>query len=245
MRSQIDRDLEELEQQRALLAALSDDLTLPFLQIKTTLELLAKEDPETFPQHHQTMSLTVENGLQLVEAYRLALTANNNAALALEPVSIGAVLQDVAHLLSPYARRHDTVIEVDVSGRLRPVLAHKLSLEAALQCLGTSLMRAQVAQNGPKNHRILLAAHRSDNSLIAAGVFSDANGLSDRTLRAARSLVGKARQPLANIPAGAASGILIADMLCGAMWQPLRSAAHKNMRGLVTTVPFSKQMQFV
>jgi light-regulated signal transduction histidine kinase (bacteriophytochrome) len=245
MRSQIDRDLGELAEQRALLAALSDDLTLPFLQIKTTLELLASEDPDTFPQHHQTMFLTAENGLQLIEAYRLALAANDNATLALEPVAIGAVLQDVAHQLSPYAKRHDTAIEVNVSGRLRPVLAHKLSLEAALQCLGTSLMRAQVAQNGPKNHRILLAAHRSNDSLIAAGVFSDANGLSDRTLRAARSLIGKARQPLASVPNGAASGVLIADMLCSAMWQPLRSAAHHNMRGLVTAVPFSKQIQFI
>jgi len=245
MRSQVDRDLEELAEQRALLAALSDDLTLPFLQIKTTLELLDKEDPETFPQHHQTMFLSVENGLQLVEAYRLALMANDNAAMALEPVCIGAVLQDVAHQLSPYAKRHDTDIEVNVTGRLRPVLAHKLSLEAAIQCLGTSLMRAQIAQSGPKKHRMLLAAHRSDDNLVAAGVFSDASGLSDRTLRAARSLIGKARQPIANVPAGAASGVLVADMLCSAMWQPLRSAAHHNMRGLVTSVPFSKQIQFV
>jgi K+-sensing histidine kinase KdpD len=245
MRSQIDRDLEELGQQRALLAALSDDLTLPFLQIKTTLELLANDDPETFPQHHQTMSLTAENGLRLIEAYRLALVANDNAALALEPVSIGAVLQEVAHQLSPYAKRHDTAIEVNVTGRLRPVLAHKLSLEAALQCLGASLMRVQIAQDGSKNHRILLAAHRSDDSLIAAGVFSETSGLSDKTLRAARHLVGKARQPIASVPTGAASGVLIADMLCSAMWQPLRAAAHHNMRGLVTSVPFSKQIQFV
>ncbi|HVS78999.1 MAG TPA: hypothetical protein VHD84_01785, partial [Candidatus Saccharimonadales bacterium] len=71
------------------------------------------------------------------------------------------------------------------------------------------------------------------------------HGLSDRTLRAARSLVGKARQPLPAVPAGAATGVLVADMLCSAMWQPLRAAAHHNLPGLVTALPASKQLQFV
>lgn len=241
------RGVGQHNEQQALLAALSDDLTLPLLQIKTALELLEHENwsKSSLKKHSAGLFLSAENGLQLVEAYRLALRAEEINAMSLEPVAVSAILQDVAHQLTPYARQYDTEVIVDVQGRLTPVLAHQPSLSAALQCLSTSLIRAQASQVQDKHLRILLGAHRSPDNLIATGVFSSVNGLSDRTLRAARSLVGKARQPLPAVPAGAASGVLVADMLCSAMWAPLRAAAWRNMGGLATSVPVSKQLQFV
>jgi hypothetical protein len=242
-----DRGLSEVAQQRALLAALSDDLALPLVQIKTTLEIAEGEDfaASTIKNHVQAMSLSTEAGLQLIEAYRLALRANQNMDLELEPVAIGAILEDVAHKLTAYADQYATDLEVDIQGRLTPVLAHQPSLIAALECLSSSMIRAQAAQDQKRRYRLILGAHRTPENVIATGVFSNVQGLSDRTLRAARHLVGRARQPLPNIPAGAAGGVLIADMLCSAMWQPLRSAAHRNMGGLATGVPITKQLQFV
>lgn len=230
-----------------MLAALSDDLALPLLQVKTTLELLELEkySKKTTPVHTRSMLLNVESGLQLIEAYRLALRTGSSESLPLEPVAVGSVLQDVAHQLAPYAAQYSTQLEVEVKGRLKPVLAHKPSLVAAIQVLSASLIRAQAAEKRQKNYRLLLAAHRSDENGIATGVFSSMNGLSDRTLRSARSLIGRARQPLPQVPVGAASGVLIADMLCAAMWQPLRASAHQGMGGLSTSVPSSKQLNFV
>ncbi len=211
------------------------------------MELLDAErfSKKTIPVHAQNMLLGVESGLQLIEAYRLALKTGGTENLALEPVAVGAILQDVAHQLTPYAAQYSTQLEVEVKGRLKPVLAHKPSLVAAIQVLSASLIRAQTAEKRQKSYRLLLAAHRSDENGIATGVFSSMNGLSDRTLRSARSLIGRARQPLPQVPAGAASGVLIADMLCAAMWQPLRASAHRNMGGLSTAVPSSKQLNFV
>ncbi|MBA3757618.1 HAMP domain-containing histidine kinase [Candidatus Saccharibacteria bacterium] len=237
----------EFAEHRALLAALSDDLALPLLQIKTSLELVQHEDfaKATLLRQAKTMALSTEAGLQLIEAYRLALHVNENVELSLEPVSVGAVLQDVAHELTPYAKQYDTDLEVDVQGKLSPVLAHQASLFAALQCLSASMIRAQAAQDRQKRYRMMLGAHKTPDNVIATGVFSNIQGLSDRTLRAARHLIGKARQPLPNVPTGAAGGVLIADMLCSAMWQPLRHAAHKNMGGLATGVPVTKQLQLI
>ncbi len=236
-----------LELQRKLLAALSDDLSLPLLQVKTSLEALGREglSPQTVRLQSKSLALSAENGLQLIEAYRIALHTDEISTLELEPVAVGAVLEDVAEQLSPYARNYATKLEVDVAGRLSPVLAHKASLEAALQCLGASIIRAQAAQSRRKSYRIILGAHRAPDNQIATGVFSNIHGLTDQTLRAARGLVGKARQPLPALPAGSASGVLIADMLCSAMWQPLRQAAHRNLGGLVTAVPASRQLQFL
>ncbi len=222
---------------QALLAALADDLALPLLQIKSGLE--AKVSPER-------LGLSVENGLQLIEAYKLTLRINHNIdSLVYEPVAIGAVLQDVAHELEPYAKRYATDLIVDVSGKITPVLTHLPSLQIAIEILSSSLIRAQAAQVQQKRYKLLLGAHKVSDSVISTGVFSSIEGLSDKALRNARSLTGHARQPLPSMPPGAASGVLIADMLCTSMWQPLRAAAHGGLHGLATSIPISKQLQFV
>lgn len=248
MRKQfVSREAANVARQKALLIALSDDLTLPLLQIRSTLEVLDSQaySEELIRSQIRMMAMSADTGLHLAEAYRLVLQSDKLIDLPLEPVAIGAILEDVAHQLTPYAKEYATELHIDVQGRLNPVLAHQPSLRAALQCLSTSLIRAQAAQTQSKSYHLLLGAHRTTNNLVAAGVFSNVQGLSDRTLRAARTLTGNARQPLPALPAGAASGVLIADMLCSALWQPLRAAAHKSMPGLAVGVPASKQLQFV
>jgi hypothetical protein len=240
------RGVEEFNKYRSLLAALSDDLSLPLLQIKSSLEILDSNhaDDELFHQR-QSMFLSAEAGLQLIEAYRLALRASDHDITQMEPVTIGAILEGVAQHLEPYAKQYATDLIVDIQGSLTPVLAHKPSLEAALQCLGASMIRAQAASVNQKRYYLMLGAHRGSDGVIATGVFSEFSDLSDKTLRTAHSLVGKAHQPLPNIPVGAASGVLIADMLCASMWQPLRAAAHRKISGLATSIPMSQQMQFI
>lgn len=247
-RKAIGAGTDKMNPMQALLVALSDDLSLPLLQVKSSLEALQGDGfsrPATRLSAEQ-MFLSVENGLQLIEAYKLTLRMNHDIeSLSFEPVAVGAVLQDVAHKLTPYAKKYATDLQVDVSGRLTPVLTHQPSLHIAMQILSASLIRAQAAQVQQKRYRLLLGAHRASESIISTGVFSSIEGLSDKTLRMARSLTGHARQPLPAMPPGAASGVLIADMLCTSMWQPLRAAAHGGLHGLATAIPISKQLQFV
>jgi len=226
---------------------LSDDLALPLLQVKASVELLESKNfaKTAARQHAIETSLNIDTGLQLVEAYHLLLGSNELDKLPLEPLAIGALLEDIAHQLTPYAKQYDTAIEVSVQHKLSPVLAHQPSLRSAMEVLSSSLIRAQAAQADAKSYRLMLGAHRTAGNTITTGVFSGTQGISDKTLRAARGRVGKARQPLPAVPAGAAAGVLVADMLCAALWQPLRAAAHANLAGLATTIPVSKQLKFV
>ncbi len=222
-------------------------MALPLVQIKGSLELLEDQgfSKSAARQHAAEARLNIDAGLQLVEVYRLLLDSTQLDRLPLEPMAISVLLEDIAHKLTPYAKRYDTKLEVSVQPKLAPVLAHQTSLRSALEVLSSSLVRAQAAQSDDKSFRLVLGAHRAAENSIAAGAFSGTQGLSDKTLRAARSLVGKARQPLPAVPAGAAAGVLVADMLCAALWQPRRAAAHNNLAGLVTTVPISKQLRIV
>jgi hypothetical protein len=230
-----------------LLLTLSQDLTLPLLQVKSSIELLqAKSFSKGITRQHAADSLiSVDTGLQLVEAYKLLLNAEDISLMPAQPLAISSVLEEIAHKLEPYAKQYRTSIEVSIQSRLAPVLAHQASLNAALEILASSLIRAQAAQSDKSRYKLILGAHRSAGNTVAAGAFSDVQGLSDRTLRAARGLVGKARQPLPAVPAGSATGVLVADMLCASLWQPLRAAAHHSLPGLVTMLPASKQLQFV
>lgn len=247
MKRHQNRNLEKIAHQRSLLVALSDDLLLPLVHIKTGTQQIVSDNfaARTVREQVETMSLTAENGLHLVEAYRYLLKAEDILNMPFEPVAIGAVFEDVAHQIFPLAREYSTSISIDIQGRFAPVLAHQASLTAAMEVLSSSLIRAQAAQSQRKSYRLVLGAHRAPDGAVAAGAFSDVQGLSDRSLRAARSLVGQARQPLPAIPPGTASGILVADMLCASLWQPLRAAAHRNLGGLATSLPISKQLQFV
>jgi hypothetical protein len=196
-------------------------------------------------RHSEESALNIDTGLQLIDAYGLLLDSADIDKLPLEPLAIGALLDDIAHQLTPYAKQYSTRLEVSVQHRLAPVVVHQASLHSALEVLGSSIIRAQTAQTDEKTYRIVFGAHKTIDNAIAAGVFSNVQGLSDKTLRAARSLVGKARQPLPVVPSGAAAGVLVADMICSNMWQPLRAAAHDNLAGLATSIPASKQMQFI
>jgi len=220
---------------------------LPLLQVKTSLELLQQQGFSKLAAraHTKESFLSVDAGLQLLEAYRLLLKNTEPHNLPVEPLAIGALLEDIAHKLTPYANQYGSRISVSVQHRLAPVLVHQPSLQAALELLGTSIIRAQSAQTEAKSFQVMFGAHKTVENSIATGVFSETDGLSDKTLRAARSLIGKARRPLPALPDGAAAGVLIADMLCSALWQPLRAAAHDNLAGLATSIPASKQLKFV
>lgn len=246
-KSSFARERDEIARQKALLATLSEDLALPLLQVRSSIELLRQNNfnKTTARRHSEESILNINSGLQLIEAYRLLLNSTQIDKLPLEPIAVGALLDDIAHQLTPYAKEYSTQLQVSIQHRLAPIVAHQPSLYSAIEVLGSSLIRAQAAQTEEKSYKLVLGAHKTADGAIAAGVFSSVHGLSDKTLRAARGLVGKARQPLPAVPAGAAAGVLVADMLCAALWQPLRAAAHDNLAGLVTTVPASKQLQFV
>ncbi len=230
----------------ALLSTLSDDLTLPLVQIKTALELLdITKLNKSQKEIVESLGLSTQTGLKLIEAYRLALSLADTSQLPLEPVAVGAVLSNVAHQLSPLASIYNTDLWVDTQSHLKPVLAHQPSLITALNCLGISLIRAQELDRAKERGKLLLGAHRHSDGQVVTGVYAPSRGLSEQALRAARNLQGRARQPLVSVPAGTASGVLVADMLCAKIWQPLRATRHQNMYGLATVVPISKQLNFV
>jgi hypothetical protein len=213
-----------------LLAAMAEELKLPLLQIARQAELSQQTDIE----------LSATQALWFVDSYLLSQQLLRQSSLDLEPVAVSAVLQDAAHALEGLARQYNCKLELQISGRYLPAMAHRQALQTALVGLGSSLITA----SQEKQPRLILAAHRTNGGVVA-GVFSRSEGLSQAVFQRGRSLYGKARQPMQEFTSHSAAGVFVAAELLDSMETTLRVAKHHKLTGLAATLQQSRQLVLV
>lgn len=218
-----------------LLQTLAEQLKLPLMQIARQAEL-------TGGDNNESIRYTADMALQLIDGYLIGTALGRQQTLELEPVSISSLLHDTAHKLTRLARDYNCTIEVDLSGKYEPVMAHHASIQAAFTVLGYSLIESRI-DNG-KKHTLLLGTHRSRGGLVA-GFFAEEPGLTADAYRRARALYGTARQPMPGVSAAASAGIFLADSILTSMEAPLHNARHRKLSGLAATLLPSKQLQLV
>lgn len=223
-----------------LMVNLAEQLKLPFIQIQKQAELAnitGKEDLSTIEN-------SATYALKLIDNYLLGLKlSRQNLALEQEPVSIAAVLYDSGQLLDNLAKEYGIKLELNITGKYEPVMAHRQGLESAIVSLGSSLIEAVGAQEKSK-YTLQLATHRCRYGIVA-GVYADNPNLSTDLLRQGRKLVGAARQPLVNLTYSAGAGIFVADSILNAMSLSLKASRHHNLYGLAAVMKGSSQLQLV
>lgn len=224
------------EVDQRLLLALAEQLKVPLLQIARRAELL--QGSRRPKQHLAAIEMTADNALLLIDNYLLSTRLLAEGAI-LEPVSVASVLHDTAQALSKLAEDCHCKLELHLSGRYEPVMAHREGLEAALLSLGHDMIEAEVQQS--KNPVVTLAAHRGKKGIVA-GIFGNSEGLTADMFRRARTLYGTTRQPLNTVTAHPATGIFVADSLLTAMAARLRVAHHHKLSGLAATLLPSQQL---
>lgn len=182
---------------------------------------------------------------RLIDNYVLSLELQVGVPeLILEPVSLSAMLCEVAHVLQPQAQQQSCDIELSIAGRYEPVLANPLGLEAALISLGQALIEARSQQAATKRRVITLAARRTKYG-ISAGMFSDITGLEGPAFRRGKQLLGNTKQPLNRLVSGGGAGVFIADSLLASMSSGLCSARYQKRNGLAATFTPSQQLALV
>lgn len=224
-----------------LLRVIAQELKLPLLQIARQAEL-AGLDVTKSQSVLRNIELSAQQALWFVDGYLLAEQLAGQASLEFEPITVASVLNDTAHSLAALARQHGYELQLSLSGRYGPVMAHRRGLQAALVGLATSIIGA----DAPQGHKpvLTLAAHKSRQGIVA-GVFSTNQSLSQAVLRQGRGLYGQASQPLQAFSSKPSAGVFMADMLLNAMQTRLRVAQHNRLTGLAATLPLSQQMALV
>ena len=224
-----------------LLRVIAQELKLPLLQIARQAELASFDGAQPLPVLHN-IEETAQQALWFVDSYLLAEQLSQQTSLSLEPITVSSVLNDAAHSLSGLAKQHGCDLQLSLSGRYGPVMAHRRGLQAALVGLATTLISSQPA--GRSRPILSLAAHKSRDGIVT-GVFSQNDDLSQSVLRQGRALHGYSGQPLSAFSAQSTSGVFMADMLLAAMQARLRVARHNKLTGLAATLPLSRQLALV
>lgn len=223
-----------------LMVNLAEQLKLPFIQIQKQAELINKSKNKDL----STIENSASYALRLIDNYLLGLKLNQHKlALEKEPVSVAAILYDSGQLLDKLAKEYGVTLELNITGKYEPVMAHKQGLESAIISLGFSLIEASRAQNKSK-HRLYLATHRCRYGIVA-GIYADNPNLSTEMLRQGRKLMGSARQPLVNLSYNAGAGIFVADCILNAMSLSLKASRHHRLYGLGAVMKSSSQMQLI
>jgi len=233
----------QLTDQERLFLSLAEQLSRPLLQVSQLAELAAGDDPETAKLRWQAVQAVSQSSLQLVEGYALSLRVQGKVTpLALEPVTVSSLLYDTAQALQPFARQYGVSLELNSGPRLQPILADRAVLQSALTSLGQVFVLAQAEADEPSS--VYLSAHRSRYGVVA-GLYGQSSQLGADSLRRARSLGGKAREPLQRLVSGPAAGVFVADSLLHTLAARLHVARYRSLSGLATTLQPSQQLQLI
>lgn len=217
----------------ALLTALADHLRMPLLQIARLAELGS-------PQTLTRISVISEQALRLVDAY---VMARSQVTLTLEPLSAGAVMADVAHMLDDFARAADYRIVIDQTTPTGLVMAHQPTLKMMFLLLGSSIIEAGLEREAI-DRRLVLGIHNSARGVVV-GAFNSSLELTQDVLNMTRLLHGRARQAAPALGAAGAAGLAIADDLSYQMQSPLKSYRHKSLTGIGSLLIPTAQLQLL
>ncbi len=226
-----------------LLLNVVEQLSRPLLQLRSLAELAAIE-PSLAAEQWQAVRLLSDTGLQLAESYALNVRLHSKVTLLqVEPVAVSALLYDTAQSLEPYAAQHGVALELDTGPRVAPIMADRMVLQTALISLGHVFIESSSQHESSTTVR--LSAHRSRYGMVT-GLYTDAAAsLGAESLRQARQLQAKARQPLQRLVSGPAAGVFVADALLQNLASRLHVARYHKLTGLAATLTPSAQLRLV
>ncbi len=223
-----------------LLLSIAEQVKLPLLQIARQAELSAL----TGRPNLEEIQITADNALRLIDNYVLSVRLSyEKELLEMEAVSVSSVLYDTGQELSSLAKSYGVNLELHIGGRFGTVMAHRVGLQSALVSLGSALIEALPAQEGPQL-KLQLATHRCRYGIVA-GLYTDTEQLTTEALRQGRRLQGSTRQPLTNLTHTAGTGIFVADAILRAMQLKLKVSRHHRLYGLGAVLQPNHQMQLV
>ncbi len=204
----------------------------------------AGSNPDIQSEYWRAVHDLTQSSMQLLEGYTLSMRlAQGTVEPELEPIAVTSLLYDAAHLLEPLAKQLQVHLELDMPGRLSPIMSDRTILQSAILSLGQVFIAAQSGMH-KEGGTVRLGAHRGRYGIVA-GWYGEGLDLTTGALSRARKLRGVAEQPMGELASGAATGVFIADTLLHSVASRLHVARYHNASGLAVTLPTCQQLQLV
>lgn len=223
-----------------LLVAVAEHIKMPLLHISQHLELARSGQDINIARIENITDIA----MNLIDGYIFSRQlVPGQTSLDLEPVTVSSVLQDSANKLSKIAKDYSCKLELSLSGKYGPVVAHRQSVESAMIMLGYAFIEAQ-QDTESKNRRIVLAAHRNHHG-ITTGIYGHQKSLTSDMLKCANTLYGRAHRPLLAMGHSSGAGVFLADKLLNNIDSQLFVSRHRNLTGLAAIFTPSPQLKLV
>ncbi len=225
--------VDSTEQSDRLMMALAEQLKTALVQIGQLAELASD---------HSSISIVATQALRSIDAY---LRSEQQTSLTLEPVSIGAVLYDVAQELSPLAKQCGVLLTIDEPTKTEPVMAHREALHAMITLVGGTLIQSpQHLDQNTEPARVVLGCHRAKGGIVV-GAFADHTQVSAANLADTRAIYGRAVQASTQTGLQGAASLVLADKLTTQLQSVLKAYKHSSLHGVGALLLPSKQLQLL
>lgn len=198
------------------LVAAAHELKTPLSIIShlaSALEDGALDDPVLRQASLQRIQLSAERTQRLIQglttSYRLS--SQMSFELALQPVNVTQVCEEVAHEITPFANAGQQRLEVALGRRSQLVVGEPELLHSIIFNLLDNALR-----HTPPKTTVRLHMRRRDNR-IRVCVHDNGPGLKPSDMRSLATRLGKQAQPIVTRSSGSGLGLYIAGQLAAAM----------------------------
>lgn len=195
-----------------------DQLRLPLTQIR---QLLERGDPASL----QSAAIISAQSLRALDAYVLTRQPN---VLRFEPISVGSMLYDVAHELSPLAKQYGRHIQLDNRARFGSLLTDRQYLHQLLGLVGEIVIKMPHAKDNSTD--IILGTHSSQRGVVAGAFLGSGSPQIKSTIH---NFVSWQQQ----------ASVEVAGLLAERLKTVLRAYRHYTMPGIGVRLEPSKQLR--
>ena len=215
------------DRSKELLLLLGEELKQPLIDISQLAEIHNGQE-ETSAYARQALQ-TIDNML-LYQRF-----SSGQLELQLEPVHVGATMQEVAQKITPIASTLGCRISLEVAHGLQPVDVDRRLLSSALLSLWQAFFTTI-----PQDAEVICRAKKSSRG-IHVSLQSSGADLTDIALTRPNF---ESTQPLKGI-AGASADLLTAQAMFVVLGSDLRKTKTKTMSGFGLTLTPSKQLRMI
>ncbi len=189
----------------------------------------------------RAIEVTARRTLDLIDCYLLGSRGPDQLRLHLEPVSLGSIVQEALHQLTPTAEQYDCQLWLKSTGSPALIYTDKELAKMAFVGLGHSFIEEAASQS--KARRVVFAV-KSRLAGPTAGVFSPGIDVKARSLEQLRNLQGQASRQSGSF-SSTATGVVLADALLKRIETQLFATSFHHIKGFAATFDKSTQLQLV
>lgn len=226
-----------------LLKSVAEELRLPLVQISRLAEL-SRSSANDLSSDMKTIESSADLALQLLESYILGVElSDNQREIELSPITVGAVMNDVAHQVHKIADQNNCDILLSIKTS-KPIMGNYEAIKMAYLNIAHSIILANNSQVDKKRKSIIFAVYGKGTKNMA-GVYGNDVQINKTSWEKSMSMFHKTRQKIPEFSSINGSGFFVASSILESMSLSLHPSKYKGNKGLVAGFPLSQQLQLI